>query len=226
MACIPYSSVVGSLMYAMILIRPDISHVVSMVSRFMANLSYEHWKAIQWIMRYLKGNLEVSLIYGGKDSNGHTLIGYVDVDFVGDLDKKRSQIGYMFTLGGCTVSWQATLQNIVALSTIEAEYTAAVEAFKEAIWLKGMITELGVEQGTVTVYSDSQSAIHLSKNQTHYEKTKHIDIKLHFVRLEVSRGTVKLLKIHTEENLVDMLTKVVPTTKFILCMYLARICRF
>ena len=177
-------------------------------------------------MRYLKGTLEVTLIYGGKDSNGHTLIGYVDVDFAGDLDKKKSQTGYMFTLGGCTVSWKATLQNIVALSTTEAEYTAAAEAFKEAILLKGMITELGAEQGTITVYSDSKSAIHLSKNQTHHEKTKHIDVKLHFVRLEVSRGAVKLLKIHTEENLADMLTKVVPTTKFILCMYLAGICRF
>ncbi|KAH9779520.1 Integrase catalytic domain-containing protein [Citrus sinensis] len=129
-------------------------------AKFVANPSYEHWRAIQWIM--------------------------------------RSQTGYLFTLGSCTVSWKATLQNIVALSTTEAKYTAATEAFKEAIWLKGMTTELGAKQETVTVYSDSWSAIHLSKNQSHHEKTKHINVKLHFVRLEVSRRTVKLLKNHTE----------------------------
>ena len=104
MACIPYSSAVGSLMYAMVLTRPDISHDVSLVSRFMANPGYEHWRVVQWIMRYLKGTLEVGLVYGGEDKKGHTLIGYVDADFAGDLDKRRSQTGYLFTLEGCTVS--------------------------------------------------------------------------------------------------------------------------
>ena len=102
-----------------------------------------------------KGTIEVGLVYGGEDKNGHTLIGYVDADFTGDLDKRRSQTGYLFTLGSYTVSWKATLQNIVALSTTEAKYTAATEAFKEAIWLKGMTTELRAKQETVTVYSDN-----------------------------------------------------------------------
>ena len=163
-------------MYAMVLTRPDISYAVSLVSRFMANPGYEHWRAVQWIMRYLKGTLEVGLVYGGEGKNGHTLIGYVDADFAGDLDKRRSQIRYLFTLGGCIVSWKATLHNVMALSTTEAEYTAAAEAFKEAIWLKGMTSKLGAKRESVTVYSDSQSAIHLSKNQSHHEKTKHIDV--------------------------------------------------
>ena len=80
-------------MYTIVLTRPDISHPVSIVSKFMANPSYEYWRVVQWIMRYLKGTLEVGLVYGGKDSNGHTLIGYVDANFVGDLDKRRSQTG-------------------------------------------------------------------------------------------------------------------------------------
>ncbi|KAH9767170.1 hypothetical protein KPL71_011175 [Citrus sinensis] len=194
MARIPYSSAVGSLMYAMVLTRPDISHAVSIVSRFMANPGYEHWRAVQWIMRYLKSTMEFGLLYGGLKQEGHKLVGYVDSDFAGDLDKRRSQTCFIFTLGGCTVNWKATLQSVVALSTTEAEYTAAAEAFKEAIWLKGMVSELGAKQETVEVYCDSQSAIHLSKNQTHHERTKHIDVKLHFVRLEVSKGTVKMLK--------------------------------
>ncbi|KAH9684927.1 hypothetical protein KPL70_013734 [Citrus sinensis] len=203
MSEVPYSNAVGSLMYAMVLTRPDISHALSVVSR---------------------GTTEYGLLYGGTGNKGNILVGYVDSDFAGDLNKRRSLPGYLFTLGGCTVNWKATLQNLVALSTTEAEYIAAAEALKEAIWLKGMVTELGAEQDSVEVYCDSRSAIHLSKNQTHHEKTKHIDVKLHFLRLEVSRGAVKLLKINTEENPTDMLTKAVPSAKFNLCMNLAGIC--
>ncbi|KAH9678410.1 hypothetical protein KPL71_025698 [Citrus sinensis] len=226
MARIPYSSAVGSLMYAMVLTRPDISHAVSVVSRFMANPGYEHWRAVQWIMRNLKGTMEFGLLYGGLKQEGHKLVGYVDSDFAGDLDKMRSQTGFIFTLGGCTVNWKATLQSVVALSTTEAEYTAAAEAFKEAIWLKRMVPELGAKQETVEVYCDSQSAIHLSKNQTYHERTKHIDVKLHFVRLEVSKGTVKMLKVHTDQNPADMLTKAVPSAKLNFCLSLAGICSF
>ncbi|KAL9436402.1 hypothetical protein AB3S75_022452 [Citrus x aurantiifolia] len=209
----------------MVLTRPDISHALSVVSRFMSNPGIDHWRAIKWVMKYLRGTTEYGLLYGGTKNKGNILVGYVDSDFAGDLDKRRSLTGYLFTLGGCTVNWKATLQNVVALSTTEAEYTAAAEVLKETIWLKGMITELGAEQDSVEVYCDSQSAIHLSKNQTHHEKTKHIDVKLHFVRLEVSRGAVKLLKINTEENPADMLTKAVPSAKFNLCMNLAGIYR-
>ena len=88
-----------------------------------------------------------------------------------------------------------------------------------------MVTELGAEQDSVEVHCDSHSAIHLSKNQTHHEKTKHIDVKLHFVRLKVSKGALKLLKINTEENPTNMLTKAITSAKFNLCMNLAGICR-
>ncbi|KAH9722765.1 Integrase catalytic domain-containing protein [Citrus sinensis] len=123
------------------------------------------------------------------------------------------------------LSWKASLQSVVALSTTEAEYTAAAEAFKEAIWLRGMINELGYEQSFIAILCDSQSAISLSKNQVHHEKTKHIDIKLHFIRLEVSKGTVKLVKVHTSNNVADMLTKPVPMAKFEHCLNLVGICR-
>ena len=94
---------------------------------------------------YLKGTMEFGLLYGGLRHKGHKLVGYVDSDFAGDLHKMRSQTGFIFTLGGCTVNWKPTLQNVVALSTTEAEYTTAAEAFKEAIWLKGMVSELGAK---------------------------------------------------------------------------------
>ncbi|KAK9180633.1 hypothetical protein WN944_023766 [Citrus x changshan-huyou] len=141
--------------------------------------------------------------------------GYMDADYTGDLNKRRSLTGYLFTLSNCTINWKASLQSVVALSTTEADYTAAAEAFKEAIWLRGMVTELGYEQKQVVVYCDSQSTICLSNNQVHHEKTKHIDIKLHFVRLEVSRGVVKLMKIHTENNIANMLTNAVENVKVV-----------
>lgn len=105
------------------------------------------------------------------------------------------------------------------MSTIEAEYKIATEAIKEALWLKGLISELGVNQKTVKVYCDSSSAIYLSKNPTHHEKkTKHIDIKLRFIRNVVSMGVVRMVKLQIDRNPIDMLTKIVTTTKFKVCL--------
>lgn len=135
-----------------------------------------------------------------------------------------SLTGYLFTFDNCAINWKAQLQSVVALSTTEVEYTATAEAIKEAIWSKGMLKELGVDQNSVVIHCDSQSAICLSKNQTHHKKTKHVDIKLHFFRLEVSKATIKLQKIHTDNNVVDMLTKAILRAKFMFCLNLAGIC--
>ncbi|KAH9778820.1 Integrase catalytic domain-containing protein [Citrus sinensis] len=218
---VPYANAVGCLMYAMVLTRPDISHVVSVVSRYMATPGNEHWKAVKWIMRYLSGTLSCGLVYGKNKGSCEGLLGFVDSDYAGDLDRRRSLTGYMFLFNGCLVNWKATLQHVVALSTTEAEYTAATEAVKEALWLQGLMRELGVKQKTVTVYCDSSSALHLCRNPAHHERTKHIDIKLHFIRNEVSKGAVKMSKVHTDENPADMLTKVVTTAKFKVCLSLA-----
>lgn len=125
---------------------------------------------------------------------------------------------------GCLIDWKASLQHVVALSTTEAEYTAAAEAVKEALWLKGLMAELGSAQKTVEVFCDSSSAIYLSKNPAHHERTKHIDIKLHFIINKVSKGVVKMVKIHTDSNPADMLTKVVSTAKLKFCLNMAGLC--
>ena len=221
----PYSSVVGCLMYTMVLTRLDLSHAVSVVSRYMANPEKEHWRAVVWILRYLVGTTDYGLIYGAEKHAEVCMEGYVDADYAGDLDKRRSLTGFLFMLNGCTINWKASLQSVVALSTTEAEYTTAAKAIKEAIWLKGMVTNLRFGQKQITVQCDSQSAICLSNNQIHHEKTKHIDIKLHFVRLEVSKGVVKLVKIQTDNNIADMLTKAVLGVKFKFCLNLASIFR-
>lgn len=104
------------------------------------------------------------LVYDGLKIQDCNLVGYVDSDFTGDLDKRRSLTGYLFTLDGCVVNRKTILQSMVALSTTEAKYTTVVEAFKEAIWLKGMVSKLGGKQESVDVYYDNRSAIHFSKN--------------------------------------------------------------
>lgn len=139
MSRVPYSSAVGSLMYAMVCSRPDLSYAMSLVSRYMANPGKEHWKAVQWIFRYLRGTSKACLKFG---RTGEGLAGYVDSDCAGDLDKRSSLTGYIFTVGGCAVSWKATLQDVVAQSTTEAEYMAIAEASKESVWLKGLYAEL------------------------------------------------------------------------------------
>ena len=102
MSRVPYSSTIGSLMYAMVCTRPDIAHAVGVVSRYMNNLGKEHWEAIKWILRYLRGTANHALCFGGLET---VLQGYVDSDMEGDKDSRRSTTGYVFTIGGKTVSW-------------------------------------------------------------------------------------------------------------------------
>ena len=115
--------------------------------------------------------------------------------------------GYIFTVFECTISWKATLQPTVALSTTEAEYIALTEAVKESIWVHGLLDSFGLSQQIPIVYCDSQSAIHLAKNLVYHERTKHIDIRLHFIRECVNDNTVAVQKLATAENPTDMMTK-------------------
>ena len=222
MTRVPYANIVGSLMYAMVCTRPDIAHAVGIVSRYMHDPGKEHWQAVKWILRYILNTVDVGLTFQQDDQ---LIVGYCDSDYASDLDKRRSTTGYIFTYANAPVSWKSTLQSTVALSTTEAEYMAVTEAVKEAIWLQGLLGELGVQQEHVKVYCDSQSAIHLAKNQVYHARTKHIDVRYHFVREVLEEGGVEIQKIHTTENPADMLTKIVPAVKLHHCMNLTNIVR-
>jgi hypothetical protein len=202
MSKVLYCSVVGSLMYDMVCSRPDLSYAMSIVSRYMSNPGKKHWRAVQWIFRFLRGTTYHCLQFG-RTAKG--LIGYVDSDYAGDLDRRRSLTGYVFTVGSCAVSWKAVLQPVVALSTTEAEYMAIAEACKELIWLKGLYAELCGVDSCITLFSDSQSAIYLTKDQMFHARTKHIEIKYHYVRDEIEKGKLKVCKISTQNNPADML---------------------
>ncbi|KAL5578011.1 hypothetical protein UlMin_019710 [Ulmus minor] len=127
MSKVPYSSAVGSLMYAMVCTRPDIAYAVGVVSRFLSNSGKEHWEAVKWILRYLRGTSRVCLCFG----NGEPVLdGYTNAYIVVNIDTRKSTSGFLMTFAGGAVSWQSKLQKYVALSTIEAEYLAVTEACK------------------------------------------------------------------------------------------------
>ncbi|KAJ4720195.1 Retrovirus-related Pol polyprotein from transposon TNT 1-94 [Melia azedarach] len=218
MSRVPYTSAVGSLMYAMVCTRPNLAQSVSVVSRFMGEPGKEHWQAVKRIFRYLKGTFDVGLIYRGDTQC--LVTGFSDSDYAGDVDSRRSMTGYVFTLGSSVVSWKATLQPTVTLSTTEAEYMALTEAAKKGIWLKGLVSDLGLYHDQAIVYCDSLSAICLAKDQVHHERTKHIDVRYHFLR---SEKRIKVNKVGTADNPADMFTKPVPHSKFQHCLDLLNV---
>ena len=125
----PYKAAVGSLMYAMVATRVDLAFAVSAVSQFMASPAPLHWMEVKYIMRYLKGILDVKLCLGGTNMSLH---GYCDVDWDGDLTTRKSTMGYVFFVGDGAISWNSKRQPTVALSTMEAEYMASSHSAKEA----------------------------------------------------------------------------------------------
>jgi hypothetical protein len=195
----------------------------------MHNPSKEHWNTVKWILRYLKGISRFGLLFDKNSVEEIGVMGFVegfiDSDFAGDLDKRHSISGYVFSLFSSVVSWRASLQYVTALSTTEAEYVSATEGFKEAISKQGLISELGVPRDVIRVYCDSHSAICLTKNDMYQFKTKHIDIKYHFIHDIVVEGKIKVDKIHTDENTADMLTKSLSNTKFKHCIDLVGVRR-
>lgn len=148
------------------------------------------------------------------------LAGFVDSDYVGNLDTRKSIVGFIFTLYGTAISWKASLQSVIALFTIEAGYITLIEGLKEAMWLKGILAELGMEHEVLSLHCDNQSAIHLTKHHVYHERCEHIDLKFHFVRDVTSKGYIKMEKISTHDNPIDMFTKALQQAKFKHCLNL------
>jgi transposase InsO family protein len=203
----PYQQAIGSLMYAMLGTRPDIAYAVGALSRYNSNPGQGHWQAVKRIFRYLKGTTGQSLQYKADNKQ---LVGYCDADWGGDHDDRKSTTGYVFVLAGGAVSWASKKQPTVALSTTEAEYMATTQATKEAIWLQRLLGEVGFRtcaQSPMTIFSDNQSSVALTKNSVYHARTKHIDIQHHFVRERVENQEIAVMFCRTEDMVADVLTK-------------------
>jgi hypothetical protein len=148
MSHVQYAIAIGSLMYAMVYTRPDIAHAVGVLSRYMSKPGKEHWTTIKRVFRYLRGTTNYGLCYQGRLGLDRVveIHGFVDVDWVGDMDRRRSTSGYMFNLFGGAISWMSKRQAVVALSTTEVEYMAATHASKEEIWLQRLCLGIGLVQ--------------------------------------------------------------------------------
>ena len=211
---VPYASAVGSLMYVMLCTRPDICYAVGIVSRYQSNPGRKHWEAVKHILKYLRRTRNYMLVYSGKDLNP---IGYTDSDFQKDQDDRKSTSGSVFTLGGGAIVWRSVKQSSTADSTMEAEYIAACEAAKEAVWLKKFFIDLEVVPNMdkpLTLYCDNSGAVANSKEPRSHKRGKHIERKYHLIREIVHRGDVTVMKIASEDNLADPFTKTLSVEKF------------
>lgn len=205
---VPYREALGSLMYAAMATRPDIAFAVTLLSRFSNDPGPAHWEAVKRVFRYLKGSRKLRLTYGGiGDAGDGGMKGYADAD--GSMQEDRRAIsGNAFLIDGGAVSWYSKRQEIVSLSTTESEYVAATHTAKEAIWLRQLIMQIFKPiDGPTILFSDNQSAIALTKDHQYHARTKHIDIRYHFLRWVCENGSIKLTYCPTADMVADALTK-------------------
>lgn len=214
MSAIPYASAVGSIMYAMLCTRPDVSYALSVASRYQSNPGEAHWVATKNILKYFRRTKDMFLVYGGVEEL--VVNGYTDASFQTDKDDFKSQSGYVFCLNGGVVSWKSSKQETVADSTTEAEYIAASEAAKEAVWIRKFVSELGIVPSAtspVDLYCDNSGAIAQAKEPRAHQKSKHILRRYHLIREIIDRGDVKICKVHMDLNIADPLTKALSQPK-------------
>ena len=198
-----YQSVVGSLIYLSIGTRPDLAYAINVVSRAMSKPTNRHWGIAKGIMRYLRGTINYGIQYGGNK----VLVGYGDADWAADLETRRSMTGYVFMIGG-PISWQSTLQKVVAQSTVEAEYYSLSAEMREGLWLKSLIEEIQLPLKTpIILMEDNQGCIAIAENQGNHSRTKHIDIKNHFIRDKIQEGIFKMQYCKTDLMIADIFTK-------------------
>ncbi|WKA01867.1 hypothetical protein VitviT2T_020119 [Vitis vinifera] len=215
MKTIPYSSVVGSLMYAQVCIRPDIAFVVGMLGRYLSNPGSQHWKAAKKVLRYLQGTKDLMLTYQGTSLLD--VVGFCDADFTGCLDDKKSTTGYIFMMAGGAVSWKSVKQTLTASSTMEAEYVACYEACCHAMWMRNFISALGVVDSIsrpLKLFCDNSATVTFSKNTRSISRSKHIDVKFYFVKEKVAESLIDIEHMSTKSMLEDPLTKGLPIIAF------------
>ena len=198
----------------MICTRPDLCYIVSKLSQFMHKPTKFHLNAAKHVLRYLKGTKEYGLKFC-KSNDPIQIVGYSDSDW-GSSEDRKSISGYCFQLNDQSsfISWKSKKQATVALSSCEAEYIALTHCIQEAKFIKQLLTDLSF-QSDITISVDNQGAIKLAQNPVFHERSKHIDIRHHFIRDEIASGNVKLVYVHTSENLADIFTKPVIHSKLL-----------
>ena len=230
MANVLYASLIRALMYAAIGTRPDVTFAVGALSRFLSNPGRRHWAEAKRVLSYLKGTSNYAIKYStDKSPIGNvfgysqgiamrpaedTMEGFSDSDWAGCVDTRRSTSGFVWIMGGGAICWRSKLQTIVALSSTEAEYVGATPAVQEVIWLRDLLCELGITDNSPSLLNmDNRGAISLTCGAGDSNRTKHIDIRYHFIRSHVECKCVKVQYLSTDEMTADILTKNLSRTK-------------
>jgi hypothetical protein len=209
----PYLQIVGSIMYAATVARPDLALAASELGRFMKHPSDEHMEAAKNVLRYINGTLERRLFYPrGGDLQ---LSCHVDADHAGDRDKRRSRTGYLIKVGEAVAEWRSTKQPCVTTSTFTSELVALSEAVKAIVPLRVLCEELEVPQPNATIVFEDNRAAYLFANEgSGLRKAKHIDVRHHYVRDLVDDGVVDVQQCSSDEQLADIFTKPLAAEKF------------
>jgi hypothetical protein len=206
MASIPYRAAVGSIMYVAVSTRPDICKAISNVSRFLDNPGQQHWQAVKRIFRYLKGTRDMKLELGGSATLN--LSAYSDADWGGDIDTRRSTTGFVILLGSSLICWKSRLQAVVSLSTVEAEYYAITDATRDLLYMLPIAIDMKLTQELpLKVHEDNQGCQAVAEKAIINPRSKHIDIKYHWIKERIVEGLIKIHYCPTDQMLADILTK-------------------
>ena len=216
---LPYRALLGVLMWFAVGTRLDIAQAIGELGRSTERWSTRHYFALQHVLQYLAGTMDYRLLYRHNTSHGMVPQVFVDANWAGDVETRRSTSGYVILIAGAAVSWASRRQPTVASSTTEAEYMAVSEVIKQVIWTRRLVGDLGfkIDEATV-IQCDNRGAVFLCANATDHKRMKHIDIKHHFIREKIETGEAKMKLIMTGENCSDFLTKLLYKPSHFFCV--------
>ncbi|CAI7780847.1 unnamed protein product [Closterium sp. NIES-54] len=217
-----YQKKLGCLLFAAVTCRPDLSYSASQLATYLKRPKAEHLAELDRALHYFVSTPTIGLTYHKNATAPPKLIGYVDADHAGDSDNRRSRTGYIYRLEPIgPISWQSSKQELIALSSAEAEYIALCSATKEGLYLRELLEEAKLaELPNFTLFCDNQSAIRIANKSGFANRTKHIALRYFFVKDEIEKGRLKLSYCPTSEMAADYLTKNLGKSKFEYCMLL------
>jgi transposase InsO family protein len=208
-----YRRLIGSLLYISTNTRPDIAASVAILSQKVSNPTQEDWNEAKRILKYLKGTISIKLNLN-ISVDEEKLIGYCDANFAECRQTRKSNGGFIFKTFGATISWRCKKQDLIALSSMEAEYIALCDAVKEVKWLKRLLNDFGVDiNNPILLYEDNQSCLKFANEEKFSDRSKHIDIKAHSVKDSIDKGIIKCVYCPTDDMVADMMTKPLPKAK-------------
>lgn len=211
-----YQKLLGCLLYISVNTRPDIAASVSILAQKVCQPTQADWNELKRVLKYLKGTADLKLALGNKNYKGELLYGYSDANWAEDKADRKSNSGHVFMVNGAKVCWSSRKQQLVALSTCEAEFIALSEACRAASWIRRLLIDLKQKvQKATTIHEDNQSCLKLIEEEERLsERSKHIDTRFHFVKDYVKGGLISCEYCPTEKMLADILTKPIPAKKF------------